>query len=281
MNGDRPTSEAKYAALVRTAATSVIGLDFDGTLAHIVEDPDAATIHPGARRILLDLAGEVAAVAVVTGRPAQQAIDLGGFEKLGDALEAAGRHLYVVGQYGNERWSSSDRRIQSAAPPAGLADFEEELPGVLERVGAAEAFVERKGLAVAIHTRRLPDPQETFERVLPELRDLAERHDLSVEPGKQVVEVRGAGTHKGHAIRELVADTGVTGFLFAGDDLGDIEAFEALDDLTVHGLATLRVSSDASLTSPLRSLVDIVVDGPDGVLALLETFLRDVRAARN
>ncbi|GAB2780489.1 trehalose-phosphatase [Nocardioides salsibiostraticola] len=281
MDEDGPNSEAKYAALVQAAATSVIGLDFDGTLAHIVEDPEAATIHPGARRILLDLAGEVAAVAVVTGRPAQQAIDLGGFEKLGDALEAADRHLYVVGQYGNERWSSSDRRIQSAAPPAGLAAFEEELPGVLERVGAAEAFVERKGLAVAIHTRRLPDPQETFERVLPELRDLAERHDLSVEPGKQVVEVRGAGTHKGHAIRELVADTGVSGFLFAGDDLGDIEAFEALDDLAGAGLATLRVSSDASLTSPLRSLVDIVVDGPDGVLALLETFLRDVRAARH
>lgn len=280
MDEDRPTSEAKYAALVQAAATSVIGLDFDGTLAHIVEDPDAATIHPGARRILLDLAGEVAAVAVVTGRPAQQAIDLGGFEKLGDALEAADRHLYVVGQYGNERWSSSDRQIQSAAPPAGLAAFEEELPGVLERVGAAEAFVERKGLAVAIHTRRLPDPQETFERVLPELRDLAERHDLSVEPGKQVVEVRGAGTHKGHAIRELVADTGVSGFLFAGDDLGDIEAFEALDDLAGRGLATLRISSDSSLTSPLRSLVDIVVDGPDGVLALLESFLRDVRAAR-
>ena len=280
MDENGPNSEAKYAALVQAAATSVIGLDFDGTLAPIVEDPEAAVIHPGACELLLDLAAEVAAVAVITGRPAQQALDLGGFEKLGHAMEAGGRHLYVVGQYGNERWSSSDPRIDSAAPPPGLAGFEEDLPDLLSRLGAAEAFIERKGLAVAIHTRRLDDPQEAFERVLPELRDLAARHDLTVEPGKEVVEVRGAGTHKGHAIRDLVADTEATGFLFAGDDLGDIEAFEALDDLTGRGLATLRVSSDASLTSPLRSLVDIVVDGPDGVLALLEAFLRDVRASR-
>ena len=34
---------------------AVVGLDFDGTLAPIVDDPDAAHIHPDAPEVLLDL----------------------------------------------------------------------------------------------------------------------------------------------------------------------------------------------------------------------------------
>ncbi len=280
MDVDGVTGEAKYAALVEVAAQAVIGLDFDGTLSPIVDDPDAAFIHPRACEVLLDLAPEVAAIAVITGRPAAQALELGELEALGAAMEAVGRQLIVIGQYGNERWSSADPRIERTARPAGLADFEDELPEVLGRLGAADAFIERKGLAVAIHTRRLVDREGAFERLLPELRELAERHDLSVEPGKEVVEVRGAGTHKGDAVRQLAAELGVDGFFFAGDDLGDLVAFEAVDALAGQGLATLRVSSDPSPDSALRPSVDLVVDGPDGVLALLETFVDDVRLAR-
>ena len=40
------TGEQEYAAVVRAAADLVVGLDFDGTLAPIVDDPDDAQIHP-------------------------------------------------------------------------------------------------------------------------------------------------------------------------------------------------------------------------------------------
>ena len=115
--------EQKYAALVRAAAETVVGLDFDGTLAPIVEDPAEAHIHPDAGQVLVDLAEQVLAVAVVTGRPARQALDLGGLEEVGNAIGDAGKELYLFGQYGNERWSSTNRRVISPRPPHGLATF--------------------------------------------------------------------------------------------------------------------------------------------------------------
>ena len=95
--------EQRYAALVRAAADAVVGLDFDGTLAPIVEDPEAAHIHEEAGQVLVDLAEQVRAVAVITGRPARQALDLGGLESVGNAIGDAGKELFVFGQYGNER----------------------------------------------------------------------------------------------------------------------------------------------------------------------------------
>ena len=68
--------EQRYAALVRAAPSVVVGLDFDGTLSPIVDDPEAAHIHPDAAEVLVDLASQVAAIAVVTGRPARHSLAL-------------------------------------------------------------------------------------------------------------------------------------------------------------------------------------------------------------
>src|SRR3954465_8215336 len=108
-----PEGEQRWAAFVRAASRAVVGLDFDGTLSPIVDDPEAAHIHPDASDVLVDLAGVVRAVAVITGRPARQVLDLGGLEAVGNLLGGKGNDLYVFGQYGNERWSSTQRRILS------------------------------------------------------------------------------------------------------------------------------------------------------------------------
>jgi trehalose 6-phosphate phosphatase len=272
--------EQRYADLVRAASRTVVGLDFDGTLSPIVDDPTAAHIHPDAADVLVGLAREVAAVAVITGRPARQVLDLGGLEDVGRLLGEAGTDLHVFGQYGNERWSSSNRRILSPRPPKGLATFERELTGVLRRHDAAEAYLEDKGLAVAVHTRRLPDPDAAFQRLLPAISDLAKRCELVVEPGRNVIEVRSHGMHKGLAVRTLVDEVDAGGFLFAGDDLGDLEAFEAVGELRAGGMPTLLVCSASSEESALVPLSDVVVKGPEGVLDLLRQLTVDAREAR-
>ncbi|QIG44519.1 trehalose-phosphatase [Nocardioides anomalus] len=272
--------EQKYAALVRVAAETVVGLDFDGTLAPIVDDPAQAHIHPDAAEVLVALAEQVRAVAVVTGRPARQALDLGGLEAVGNAVGDVGKELYVLGQYGNERWSSTNRRVISPRPPHGLASFTADLPRLLRRLGAGEAHIEEKGLAVAVHTRRLPDPQAAYDALLPELRDLAARHDLVVEPGKQVVEVRSPGMHKGLAVETLAEELDAGGFVFVGDDLGDVEAFEAVAALAEGGLPTLRVCSASDEESALVPLSDVLVHGPDGVLDLLRQLAQDAAGLR-
>ncbi|KAJ1683858.1 hypothetical protein LUZ63_021003 [Rhynchospora breviuscula] len=268
-------AEARYDAVVERAAGLVVGLDFDGTLAPIVEDPTEATILPGTGELLVELAESVAALAVITGRPARQVLALGGLEEVGTAVGEHGRVLHVLGQYGNERWSSVERRIVSPQPPRGLSTFELRLPGLLRRHDAAEAYVEDKGLAVGIHTRRLADPRAAFDRLLEPVRSLAGELGLQVEPGRLVIEVRAPGTDKGAAVRRLVDQVGAEAFCFVGDDLGDVAAFEAVHALREEGaVAGLLVCAGSPEEPALRDLADVVVDGPEGV----QDFLRRLAA---
>jgi trehalose 6-phosphate phosphatase len=274
------TGEQEYAALVRAADDLVIGLDFDGTLAPIVDDPESAHIHPDAPDVLVELAAQVRAVAVITGRPARQVLALGGLEEVGNAIGDSGRELFVLGQYGNERWTSTERRVISPKPPRGLATFMGELPRLLRRAEAAEAWVEEKGLAVAVHTRRLADPAGAFDRLLPLLTEAAHSHDLDVEPGRWVVEVRAHGVHKGTAVRRLTEELGARAFAFCGDDLGDVEAFKAVEELRGRGYPGLLVCSGSDEQNALAAMADLVVDGPTGVMALLREITADIRSAR-
>jgi trehalose 6-phosphate phosphatase len=288
MTRDRVTSvrftsadaEQRYAALVAVAESAVVGLDFDGTLAPIVDDPESAHIHPDAPQVLLDLSSAVRAVAVVTGRPARKVLELGGLDEVGLELDRNGRELLVFGQYGFERWTSTSGRVVSPRPPQGLTGFLQELPRVLRDADAPDAFVEDKGLAIAVHTRRLEDPVGAFERLEPRLRDLAERHGMTVEPGRQVIEARSPGSDKGTVVRTLAEDLAAGGFLFAGDDLGDLEAFAAVEELRGGGLPTLLVCSASDEESALVERSDVVVKGPDGVLDLLRRFADAARATR-
>lgn len=272
--------EDRYAAITRVARDTVVGLDLDGTLSPIVDDPELARIHPDAGDVLVDLAARVATIAIITGRPARQALALGGLDEVGERIDRLGKQLHVFGQYGNERWSSSNRRIVSPRPPQGLGGFLRELPAVLRRHDARDVFVEEKGLAVAVHTRRLADPAVAFARLLPALTDLAHANDLTVEPGRSVIEVRAPGTHKGDAVHRIAEETGAKGFVFAGDDLGDLEAFNAVEELADEGLATLLVCSSSEEQRALLRRADAAVDGPDGVLHLLRQLTRDAAAAR-
>ena len=267
----------RYDLLVGVARETLVGLDFDGTLAPIVPDPARAVIHPDGPAVLAAVAARVRAVALVTGRPARQVVELGRLDEVADALPSGAR-LLVRGQYGHEHWDSTSREFASPDVPAGLAAFADELPALLASADADSAYVEDKGLALAVHTRRLEEPAAVLARLEPRLADAAERHGLGLEPGKFVLEVRAPGMHKGRALREVVATTDARGVLFGGDDLGDLEAFEAARALRDHGLPALLVcsgSTEGEAERVLSEVTDVVVPGPDGVLALLRAFAED------
>ena len=58
------------ARLAAQAQTAAVCLDFDGTLAPIVDDPNEARPLPGTVELLGHLAARFAAVALLSGRPA-------------------------------------------------------------------------------------------------------------------------------------------------------------------------------------------------------------------
>lgn len=251
--------------LLSDPARAVIALDFDGTLAPIVPDPEQARAHPGAVRALAALAPQVASVAVITGRPAGVAVRHGGFAGI-PGLE----HLVVLGHYGAERWDAVTGTVHAPAPHPGVAAVRAELPGVLESVGAWRGtWIEEKGRAVAVHTRRAADPQAAFEALRAPLSDLAARHGLIVEPGRLVLELRPPGMDKGAALSGYVREVGATSVLYGGDDLGDLSAFAAVDELRKDGVPGLLVCSGSSEVTELAERADVVVDGPEGVVGLL------------
>ncbi|WP_405480255.1 trehalose-phosphatase [Streptomyces sp. NBC_00009] len=257
-------------ALLSDPARAVIALDFDGTLAPIVPDPEQARAHPGAVHALAALAPQVASVAVITGRPAGVAVRHGGFAGI-PGLE----HLVVLGHYGAERWDAVTGTVHAPAPHPGVAAVRAELPGVLESVGAWRGtWIEEKGRAVAVHTRRAADPQAAFEALRAPLSDLAARHGLIVEPGRLVLELRPPGMDKGAALSAYVREVGATSVLYGGDDLGDLPAFAAVDELRKDGVPGLLVCSGSSEVTELAERADVVVDGPEGVVGLLSGLAR-------
>ncbi len=274
-----PLARQRYDEVAARSARGVICLDFDGTLAPIVDDPSEAFVHPGAADVLAELGEQFQAIAIVTGRPVRQVLHLGDLEAVGSRVAAGGGRLMVLGQYGNERWTTDEPTVRSPRPPRGLATLMSELPQLLQQAGAADAHLEEKGLAVAVHTRRLPDAGEALERLTPLLARAADRNGLVLEPGRMVVEVRAPGMDKGAAVRALQKELRADAVVFAGDDLGDVEAFEAVRDLRRRGMVGLLVCSGSEEQEALVDLADVLVDGPDGVLELLAQLARDAAQA--
>nr|WP_116026510.1 trehalose-phosphatase [Thermomonospora umbrina] len=254
------------AAIRKNPGEAVLAFDFDGTLAPIVEDPARARAHPGAAPALARLASSVGAVLIVTGRPAALAVEYGGLS----AVDG----LVVLGQYGVERWEAGELTVPE--PPPGVAEARAKLPGVLAAVRAPEGVhVEDKGHALAVHTRRCAEPQVALDRLRGLMEALAERTGLQVEPGRYVLELRPPGMDKGVALRDYLAERAAppSALLYAGDDLGDLAAFAMVDALRAEGVAGVKVCSGSTEVTALAEQADLVVDGPAGVVDLLERLI--------
>ncbi len=258
-----PSTEAGragVAALLGDPSRALIGLDFDGTLAPIVPDPDAARGHPEVPAVLTRLAAAGVRVAVVTGRPAGTAVEYAGI------ADVPG--LVVLGHYGLERWEEGE--VTGPEALSAVDDARRRLPHLLSDAGAPDGtFVEDKGAAVAVHTRRAADPQAALDLLRRPLSELAAETGLVVEPGRFVLELRPAGGDKGDALRSLVQERSLSAVMFVGDDLGDLAAFDAVDALRAAGTPGLLVCSGSTEVTALADRADLVVDGPDGVVELL------------
>lgn len=202
---------------------------------------------PGAREALEALTGIYRVVAIVSGRRSEEVEGL---------LDVPG--LRFFGLYG----------MEEAAPElmAVLAPEVEAAAAVVP-----EAWVENKGASVAVHYRQAPDPARARKALVLALQEVASSAGLELVEGKMVVELVPRGQpRKGGAVDRLVGENELHGALFAGDDVADLDAFEALDRLRDRGLLVVKVAV-AGEDSP-RSLIDaadVVVQGPGRLVELL------------
>jgi trehalose 6-phosphate phosphatase len=258
------TPTGPLAPIVADPEGSVLLLDFDGSIAPIVDDPATAVPFPATVDVLADLVPLLGRVAIVSGRAV---------EFLAAALPVAG--LELAGLYGLERQvdgvTSVDPLAADWVGPVGAAATAAEaaLPGLL---------VERKGdLCVTIHYRTAPSRADDVRAVAA---DLAERYGIDApQRGRMAVELRPpVAIDKGTVTRELLAGARVGAF--AGDDVGDLPAFATLralaDDGTLAHAITIGVASSEAPPEVLAA--DVVVAGPSALADLLRGLVDAISA---
>lgn len=198
------------------------GLDFDGTLAPLVEKPMEARMSPETVRLVNELKARGPTV-VVSGRSQRDLrVLLGEFSP--DAL---------VGNHGIEGTSRGDEfrpraeRVARSWKQAILRDF----PPDLFDSGVS---LEDKKYSLTLHYRLALDPGRTHGRIVSLLREKVASGRIAPAPrilgGKEVINLVPEGApHKGDAMRELMSRFGVEQGFYLGDDDTDEDVFRLLD----------------------------------------------------
>jgi trehalose-phosphatase len=195
---ERLTAAPKEAALF---------LDFDGVLAPIVDRPEDAYPPDDARVELRRLAARYELVAVVSGRAGDDVRE-----------RVAVDGVVYVGSHGLEFDHQADRWRRQ------IADFASSAPW-------APSEIEQKGLTVSFHYRSRDDERAAVLE-LEAIAEAARDEGLVARFGRKLLEVLPpVGSNKGTAIRHLLEGAGLTRVLVAGDDITDLDAFRAVEEL--------------------------------------------------
>jgi trehalose-phosphatase len=265
--------DAALRALVGAPPPLSLVIDFDGTLAVGSRDPAVARIEPLSQRALRRLAGISAArperlrLAVLTGRVVADVaarVRVGGVDYLGDHGLESGR----LPRHGRAE------RLVVAIDPAydHHRDAAERLAeAVPEALGSpAWLFVERKGPSVAFHVRQADDVPSARAAVVQAIGTVERRlglvHDLTHYRGRSVVDLRPreAGG-KREAVERLIARDRPGAIAVLGDELSDIDAFEAV--------LAARATTDPPLVGVTVAVHGAARPAPSELLALADLRL--------
>ncbi len=202
-------------------------LDFDGTLAPIVEHHADAAISEEMRNLVKQLANNYS-VAVISGRgrdDVMQRVNLPG-------LYYAGSHGYEIS--GPDNFFKENEEAQEVLP---LFDrIEPVLRKKLQKIKGVD--FERKKFTLAIHYRQVdelhaPEVHQIVNEVLKEY------PKLTTAGGKKVIEIRpNIDWHKGKAVEFLkkeLSEENNPFSIYVGDDVTDEDAFKEV----THGLGIL------------------------------------------
>jgi trehalose 6-phosphate phosphatase len=238
--------------ILRDPVRAGLFCDFDGTLSEIIDEPDLARPAAGMPDLLGSLATRLAVVGVLSGRPVSFLQPL-----FPDSV-------LLAGLYGLETLTHGVRRDH---PSGGTwREVIDDVASSSVAHGPAGMRVEEKGLSLTLHFRTHPELAD-------EVRAFAERQGarsgLQVRSARMSYELHPPiAVDKGTALLELTRDLSTVCFI--GDDVGDLPAFDALDDLERAGRSVVRVGVRSAEESPeLIERADVHVDGPGGVCEAL------------
>lgn len=230
-------------------------LDFDGTLAPIVDRPDDATLPNATRRALERCAArEDTEIAIISGRALTDVAKRTGVA----GLTYAGNHGLEIDGPGLPPFVHED--VPHFVERTG------ELVTTLHEIDIAGVFIEAKGASLTVHYRAVDESlrPELVKRAEVMIRDAGyQKRDalLAIEARPPI------GWDKGHAVLHVLrtrfgpAWSEALRVIYAGDDATDEDAFRALSGLAV----TFRVGAWERGTRASRQLAN-----PEAIRILLE-----------
>ncbi|MTD16191.1 bifunctional alpha,alpha-trehalose-phosphate synthase (UDP-forming)/trehalose-phosphatase [Nakamurella sp. YIM 132087] len=198
----------------------LVGTDFDGVLAPIVDDPAAATPLPGQLDALADLAAvHGTVVAVVSGRALADLPTLLGVDT---------SPFLLVGSHGAETTGGT---TEPGEIPADAAARLARLRRVLQSITSEyqDISLEPKPTGIAVHLRLASEKDAAAVTAAIE-DDPATWAGVHLLRGKKVLELTVIATDKGKAIQQLRQQNHCTAVLYIGDDVTDETAFVTLHD---------------------------------------------------
>lgn len=225
------------AELARTD-TLLVALDFDGTLAPLVDDPADARALPAAREAVLALLeAPNTSVALISGRAMASLVEVTGFPAT----------VLLSGSHGVEVRLAGETAVTLSADETERVD---RLKRTLDAVAAGydQVWVEVKPAGFAMHTRRA-SAADADAAVQAALDAVAGIDGLTTRPGSNVLEFSVRNTTKGDAVQTLRQHSGATAVFFAGDDVTDEDAFAALGPADL-GLKCGRGPTAAAFSVP-------------------------------
>lgn len=256
-------------AVAADPSSVLLALDFDGTLAPIVDDPADSRMREDSRAAMARMDGRLAAMAVVTGR------EVSAVRRMTEVDTRPGlEHLVVLGQYGVERYDAATGALRDPEVPESVRQAHARLERIVEEVAHndprdAGCRVEDKGRAVALHTRRAADPAHALSVAGPLARAVAEELGLHCEEGRNIVELKASSTTKAQALSELIVEYRPRVIIMCGDDLGDVPALEVVGKWVADGGAGARVVSVSGEQPSMADHADVLCDQTDGVARFL------------
>jgi trehalose 6-phosphate phosphatase len=192
-------------------------LDLDGTLAEIVDRPDAITIPDTTHALLEDLQRHLnGAIAIISGRQIEE-ID----------LHTRNAFTSVAGIHGLQRRDASGVRHDGPVNGADVSKLASNLAAVVEQHPALH--LETKPASVALHYRGQPELKKFCQSKAKEIAELDQGMEILF--GKMVVEIKLGKTHKGDAVNSFMNEQPFAGRMpvYVGDDVTDEYAFEVVN----------------------------------------------------
>jgi trehalose 6-phosphate phosphatase len=208
-------------------------LDFDGTLADIVERPEAVALEPAVPEVLTRLQERLGgALAIISGRP---------IAFLDQRFSP--KQFDIAGLHGLEHRIAGELSLCDPDEHPQLREMVERMSEIV--APKAGVMLEDKGCSVAIHWRQAPQEKE-FALATAHAAVEALGTDYRVQHGKAVAEILPSAAGKGRVIERFLLEAPYKGRrpIFVGDDLTDENGFKTVN---AHGGLSIRIGEGETI----------------------------------